>query len=62
MAASRGGVVHIPWYATGMRGDKLQSALEEIAPSLFQRRNAFHRLELPADPSANILQDSLHIG
>jgi len=26
------GVVHIPWYATGFRGDKLQAALEEIAP------------------------------
>jgi hypothetical protein len=26
------GVVHIPWYATGLRGDKLEAALAEIAP------------------------------
>jgi hypothetical protein len=26
------GVVHIPWYATGFRGDGLQAALCEIAP------------------------------
>jgi hypothetical protein len=26
------GVVHIPWYATGFRGDKLQEALSDIAP------------------------------
>jgi len=26
------GVVHIPWYATGFRGDDLEAALEEIAP------------------------------
>jgi hypothetical protein len=27
-----GGVVHIPWYATGFRADGLQEALEAIAP------------------------------
>jgi hypothetical protein len=26
------GVVHIPWYATVFRGDKLADALKEIAP------------------------------
>lgn len=26
------GVVHVPWYATGFRGDKLEEALAEIAP------------------------------
>ena len=26
------GVVHVPWYATGFRGDKLEAALAEIAP------------------------------
>ena len=26
------GVVHIPWYATGFRGDELEAALSEIAP------------------------------
>jgi hypothetical protein len=26
------GSVHIPWYATGLRGDKLEAALAEIAP------------------------------
>ena len=26
------GVVHIPWYATGFRGDAFEEALNEIAP------------------------------
>jgi hypothetical protein len=26
------GIVHIPWYATVFRGDKLEEALREIAP------------------------------
>ena len=26
------GVVHVPWYATGLRGDKLAEALAEISP------------------------------
>jgi quinol monooxygenase YgiN len=26
------GVVHVPWYATVFRGDKLEAALQEIAP------------------------------
>ena len=26
------GVVQIPWYATGLRGDKLSAALAEISP------------------------------
>jgi hypothetical protein len=26
------GVVQIPWYATGLRGDKLAAALAEISP------------------------------
>ncbi len=26
------GVVHVPWYATGFRGDDLQAALEQLAP------------------------------
>jgi hypothetical protein len=27
------GVVHIPWYATGFRGDQLEQALNEVAPA-----------------------------
>jgi quinol monooxygenase YgiN len=27
-----GGVVHLPFYATGFRGDDMQAALERIAP------------------------------
>jgi hypothetical protein len=27
-----GGIIHIPWYATGFRADKLEGALREIAP------------------------------
>jgi hypothetical protein len=26
------GVVHIPWYATGLRGDRLEAALADISP------------------------------
>jgi hypothetical protein len=26
------GIVHVPWYATVFRGDKLEAALREIAP------------------------------
>jgi quinol monooxygenase YgiN len=26
------GCVHIPWYATGFRGDKLEAALADVAP------------------------------
>ena len=26
------GVVHVPWYATGLRGDDLAAALAEISP------------------------------
>jgi len=26
------GVVHLPWYATGFRGDDLEAALAELAP------------------------------
>ena len=26
------GIVHVPWYATVFRGDKLEAALAEIAP------------------------------
>lgn len=36
-----GGSVHIPWYATGFRGDKLEAALADIAP-LSLRYGATH--------------------
>jgi quinol monooxygenase YgiN len=26
------GVVHLPWYATGFRGDDLEAALQQLAP------------------------------
>jgi len=32
MAGAGAGVVHVPWYATTFRGDKLEAALAEIAP------------------------------
>lgn len=40
------GVVHIPWYATVFRGDKLAAALEEIAPTALRygaTQYAIHR-------------------
>jgi hypothetical protein len=27
------GTVHIPWYATGLRGDKLETALLDVTPT-----------------------------
>ncbi len=30
--AGRGGVVQLPWYATGFRGDDLEAALAQLAP------------------------------
>lgn len=26
------GIVHLPWYATGFRGDDLEAALQQLAP------------------------------
>ena len=26
------GVVHVPWYATGLRGDRMEAALADISP------------------------------
>jgi hypothetical protein len=40
------GVVHIPWYATGLRADKLAAALAEISPVALRygaRSHALHR-------------------
>jgi hypothetical protein len=37
------GVVHIPWYATVFRGDKLEAALADIAP-VAMRYGASHYL------------------
>lgn len=40
------GVVHVPWYATVFRGDKLEAALAEIAPISLRygaTRYAIHR-------------------
>ena len=30
--AGPGGVVQLPWYATGFRGDDLEAALQQLAP------------------------------
>ena len=51
------GIVHIPWYATVFRGDKLEAALAEIAPvalrygatSYAVHRNRDDALQVPAD-------------
>jgi quinol monooxygenase YgiN len=40
------GVVHIPWYATGFRADRLEAALAEVAPAALRygaRSYAVHR-------------------
>ena len=56
MAASRGGVVHIPWYATAMRGDKLQGALEEIAPAALRFGASHYELFRMRDDRYKFLQ------
>jgi hypothetical protein len=33
MARGKGGTVHIPWYATILRGDTFADALSELAPA-----------------------------
>jgi len=35
------GIVHVPWYATGFRGDRLQAELERVTP-LSVRYGATH--------------------
>jgi hypothetical protein len=42
------GMVHIPWYATGLRADRLEAALVDVAPAALRygaRSYAVHRFQ-----------------
>jgi hypothetical protein len=50
------GVVHIPWYATGFRGDKLEAALAEIAPIALRYGATHHSVYRFRDDRYKFLQ------
>ena len=50
------GVVHIPWYATLFRGDKLQAAVEEIAPVALRYGATEYAIYRSRDDAYKILQ------
>jgi hypothetical protein len=50
------GVVHIPWYATGLRGDKLAAALADIAPVALRYGATAHSLFRYRDDPYKFLQ------
>jgi len=50
------GVVHIPWYATGFRGDKLEAALADISPVALRYGATSHALFRYHDDRYKFLQ------
>jgi hypothetical protein len=50
------GVVHIPWYATGLRGDKLEAALAEISPVALRYGASSHQVFRYRDDKYKFLQ------
>ncbi|HVS28760.1 MAG TPA: hypothetical protein VHE14_04360 [Solirubrobacteraceae bacterium] len=50
------GVVHIPWYATGFRGDDLQEALSEIAPVALRYGGTDYLVQRSRDDRYRMLQ------
>ena len=52
------GVVHVPWYATVFRGDKLQLALAEIAPVALRYGGTDYRVYRSRDDMYKFLQMS----
>jgi hypothetical protein len=50
------GVVHIPWYATGLRGDKLEAALAEISPVALRYGATSHAVYRYRDDKYKFLQ------
>ena len=53
------GVVHIPWYATGFRGDKLEAALAEIAPVALRYGGTSHSVFRFRDDRYKFLQTAV---
>jgi hypothetical protein len=50
------GVVHVPWYATVFRGDKLEEALAEIAPMAMRYGAASYSVYRYGDDRYKFLQ------
>ncbi len=49
------GVVHLPWYATGFRGDDLAAALEQLAPISLRYGAREHRVYRSRDDRYKML-------
>ncbi len=50
------GVVHIPWYATGFRGDQLQAELERVSPLAVRYGSTGYAVHRSRDDRYRILQ------
>jgi quinol monooxygenase YgiN len=50
------GVVHVPWYATVFRGDKLEAALKEIAPIALRYGASSYAVHRNRDDPYKLLQ------
>jgi hypothetical protein len=50
------GVVHIPWYATVFRGDKLAAAVSEVAAASLRYGATQYRVHRSTDDAYKILQ------
>ncbi len=50
------GSVHIPWYATGFRGDKLEAAVAEVAPIALRYGAASYALYRAREDRYKVLQ------
>jgi hypothetical protein len=50
------GVVHIPWYATGFRGDRLEAALADVGPVALRYGATSHALYRSQDDRYKFLQ------
>ena len=50
------GVVHVPWYATVLRGDKLAEALKELAPLALRYGASSYAVHRNRDDPYKLLQ------
>jgi hypothetical protein len=50
------GIVHVPWYATGFRGDRLEAALADIAPVALRYGATSHAVYRYQDDRYKFLQ------
>ena len=50
------GIVHVPWYATGFRGDQLQAELERVTPLSVRYGATFYAIHRGRDDRYKLLQ------